>query len=128
MLTCVALLWPHRAIASPTARAPAIPDTRAGHTLELWLYGFNSGERTRIAAFTKAHASWVNLDWLMKARAATGGYDLIAIEFSQPTEIIVRLKERSSAHETLGRIQSNRHRSASGDPIRAVLDPGRRPF
>jgi len=85
--------------------APVIPDSRAGHTLELWLDAFNSGERARIETFRNAHASWVDLDWLMKARAATGGYRLLAIESSQQTDIIFRMKERISTNETIGRIQ-----------------------
>ena len=85
--------------------APVIPDTRAGHTLGLWLDAFNSGEPARIETFRNVHASWVDLDWLMKARAATGGYHLLAIESSQQTDIIFRMKERASTSETIGRIQ-----------------------
>ena len=85
--------------------SPLIPHTAAGRKLGLWLDSFNSGERTRIEAFRRAHASWVDLDWLMKARAVTGGYELLTVESSQPTDIIVRMKEKTSGNETIGRIQ-----------------------
>jgi Peptidase family S41/N-terminal domain of Peptidase_S41 in eukaryotic IRBP len=94
-----------RVAVAETSTPPVIPETRAGQALGLWLDSFNRGERACIESFRNAHASWVDLDWLMKARAVTGGYDLLAIESSQQTDIIFRMKERVSANETIGRIQ-----------------------
>ena len=85
--------------------ATMIPDTRAGRTLGLWLDAFNSGERARIESFRNAHASWVDLGWLMNMRVVTGGYDLLTIEASEQTQVIFRLKEKTSTNEIIGKIQ-----------------------
>jgi len=92
--------------------ATEIPDTQAGRILTLWLDSFNSGERARIESFRDAHASWVDLDWLMKVRSVTGGYDLLTIEASEPTNVIFRLKEKISTNEIIARI-----RVTPSDPI-----------
>jgi hypothetical protein len=86
------------------AVTPVIPDTPAGHTLDVWLDVFNSGERARIETFIKTRASWVDPEWVTRLRAVTGGYDLLAIESSQKTDIIFRVKERASPSELIGRI------------------------
>jgi hypothetical protein len=54
------------------ATAPSVPSTLAGHALSLWLDAFNSGDRARAESFIEAHASWMDLDYLMRWRAESG--------------------------------------------------------
>jgi hypothetical protein len=105
LLILLAILFSLVVFADPPT--PTIPDTPAGHTLSLWLDAFNSGDSVRIESFIKERASWVGLDWSMRLRARTGGYDLLAIESSQQIDVIFLVREKASASELIGRIKVN---------------------
>jgi CubicO group peptidase (beta-lactamase class C family) len=65
------------------------PDTPAGRTLAAWLEAFNSGERTKLKAFLEVYAPkrLDRLDDEMEFREETGGFELVRIGKSQPTEL-----------------------------------------
>jgi retinol-binding protein 3 len=96
-------LFPCLALAA--APAPSVPDTLAGHALGSWLDAFNSGDRARSESFIKAQASWMDLDYVMRWRAETGGYDLLAIYSSDQTHVVFRVKARASPDEEIGSVK-----------------------
>jgi len=89
-------------LALAAAPAPIIPNTPAGHALAAWLDAFNSGDSARFQSFQKAHAPWLSLDEEMEQRARTEGYDLLSIDKGDKFWIVFRVKERTSAAQTLG--------------------------
>lgn len=86
------------------AATPPVPDTPAGHALGSWLTAFNSGDRTRIDSFDKAHYAWWPLDEAMAVRARTGGYDLLSIDASGKLWITFHARERSGAAQIAGKL------------------------
>ncbi|HEV2703241.1 MAG TPA: S41 family peptidase [Steroidobacteraceae bacterium] len=91
-------------LAVAAGAAPPIPDTPAGHALDSWLTVFNNGDRAGIEGFVRSRASWLNLDAHMTWRAQTGGYDLLAIFSSDPTDVVFLLKARATPGEEIGRV------------------------
>jgi len=83
---------------------PAIPDTPAGRTLRAWFEAFNSGDRGRIEAYLKKYEPAKPLDATMSFREQTGGFDLLAIDKSEPAHIEFRVKEKAGARNALGKI------------------------
>ena len=82
----------------------AIPDTPAGHVLTAWLDAFNSGDRSKIEAYVKTYDSTNSADGMMGFRSQTGGFDLLAIESSEPLLIKFRVKEKASPTVAIGSI------------------------
>jgi len=82
----------------------SVPDTPAGRALSAWLDAFNSGERAREESFIETHASGWDLDWMVKWRAETGGYDLLEIYANDPANVFFRIKARVNAVEEVGRL------------------------
>jgi hypothetical protein len=115
---------------------PSIPDTPAGRALAGWLGVFNSGDRTRLASFTKDHVPWRSLDQQMELHARTGGYDLATIENSGKLWIVFHAKERVSGTRVFGRLvvrqQDPEHITlldivpAEGNAAEMVLDEAER--
>ena len=85
--------------------ALSIPNTPAGHALGVWLDAFNSADRAREESFIKTYASWINLDYAVKWRAETGGYDLLDIYSSDQTNVFFRVKAKTNAAEEIGRMR-----------------------
>lgn len=103
------------ALATPAATTtPVIPDTAAGHTLAAWLDAFNSGDAARINDFVNRYKDPMGR-WIASLREVTGGFDVVAIEKSEPRSITIVVKEKASAAERIGFL-----RVASGDP--AVIE------
>jgi len=98
-------------LARAAASTLPIPDTPAGRTLGSWLDAFNSGDRSRMDSFIRTRASWMNLDGVMRWRAETGGYELLAIESSRDTDVIFRVREKAGPQEEIGIIKVG-----AGDP------------
>lgn len=90
-----------------------IPDTLAGHTLQAWLEAFNSGDRTKIDAYVKTLDPKQSADQLMAFRNQTGGFNLVAIESSQPLSIKFRVKEKASSTIAIGSMQVRDTRPAT---------------
>lgn len=79
---------------TPVADATAtIPKTPAGKMLTAWLRAFDSGDRARIESFDEAHIPWWSLDRALRARARTGGYDVLSILGSGRFWIVFRARE-----------------------------------
>jgi len=71
-----------------------IPDTPAGRTLQAWLDAFNSGDRAKIESYVQTYDPKDSVERMMVFRNQTGGFDLTAIESSEPLEITFRVKEK----------------------------------
>jgi hypothetical protein len=84
-----------------------IPDTPAGKVLHAWLDAFNSGDRTKIEAYIKTFDPKQSADFMLTFRGQTGGFDLLAIETSEPKLIKFRVKEKASPTVAIGSIQLN---------------------
>ncbi|HXC44106.1 MAG TPA: S41 family peptidase [Candidatus Dormibacteraeota bacterium] len=84
-----------------------IPDTPAGKVLHAWLDAFNSGDRTKIEAYVKTFDPKESADFMLTFHNQTGGFDLLAIESSEPKLIKFRVKEKASPTVAIGSIQLN---------------------
>ena len=93
--------------AIPAFAQPQVPDTPAGHTLSAWLDAFNSGDQAKIDAYIKTHDPKSTPDFFHNFRAQTGGFDLLAIESSEPLQIKFRVKEKASTTVAIGSILLN---------------------
>jgi retinol-binding protein 3 len=82
-----------------------IPDTPAGRTLRAWLDAFNSGDRAKVEAYVKTFEPQQSVDRMMGFHNQTSGFDLIAIESSQPLMVKFRVKEKASSTIAIGSIQ-----------------------
>ena len=71
-----------------------VPDTPAGHTLQVWLNAFNSGDRARIETYVKTVDQSQSVDGLISFRNQTGGFELLSIEGSEPLHIRFRVNEK----------------------------------
>jgi hypothetical protein len=103
------------AVAKPAAPAkPLIPDTAAGHTLVAWLDAFNSGDAARVQAFVERYKDPQGFR-IANFREETGGFDLVAIEKSEPRSIAFVVKEKAGPTQSIGWLRVN-----DGDP--AVIE------
>jgi hypothetical protein len=82
-----------------------VPDTPAGRTLQAWLDAFNSGDRAKIEAYVKKFDPTQAVEFLTSFRDQTGGFDLLAIETSEPLLVKFRVKEKASPTVAIGNIQ-----------------------
>jgi retinol-binding protein 3 len=82
-----------------------IPDTPAGRTLRAWLDAFNSGDRARVEAYVKTFEPQQSVERMMGFHNQTGGFDLLAIESSEPLLIKFRVKEKASSTVGIGSIE-----------------------
>jgi hypothetical protein len=104
VLSCVLVFaWAHPLVANPQAQAQtAIPDTPAGRTFKAWLEAFNSGDHAQLDAYYKKFQPDDSADSIMPFRNATGGFDLLAIEKSEPLRIEFLVKERNGGPRAIG--------------------------
>src|SRR6266849_6212606 len=82
-----------------------IPDTPAGKVLRAWLDAFNSGDRAKVEAYIKTFESQQTVERMMGFHDQTGGFDLLAIESSEPLLIKFRVKEKAGSTIAIGSIQ-----------------------
>ncbi|HUQ06792.1 MAG TPA: S41 family peptidase [Kofleriaceae bacterium] len=75
-----------------TPAGPIIPDTPAGKAFRAWLEVFNSGDEAALTAFGVAHKAPDIVDFGF--RQMTGGFDLVAVQKSEPLALTVVVKER----------------------------------
>src|SRR6478735_4126677 len=92
LVPCLSLLVAMTALAQTS-----IPDTPAGRTLRAWLDAFNSGDRAKVESYIKKYDSDKSADGMLEFHNQTGGFDLLAIEASEPTLIKFRLKEKAGS-------------------------------
>ncbi|MGA7766448.1 MAG: S41 family peptidase [Candidatus Sulfotelmatobacter sp.] len=83
----------------------SIPDTPAGKVLRAWLDAFNSGDRAKIEAYIQKFDPQQSFERMMGFRDQTGGFELLAIESSEPVLIKFRVKEKASPTVGIGSIQ-----------------------
>jgi hypothetical protein len=108
---------------------PQIPNTSAGHTLEVWLDAFNSGDRARMEKDLKTVDPGRNLDGVVTFRASTGGLNLLSIERSDPLHIWFLVEERNSATRAVGDLLVKRGTPPTVEYLRfRVLPPGASPL
>jgi len=81
-----------------------IPDTPAGKALRAWLDAFNSGDRAKVEAYVKTFEPEQSIERMMAFYNRTGGFDLWAIESSEPLLIKFRVKEKASSTIAIGSI------------------------
>ena len=84
-----------------------IPDTPAGRVLRAWLDAFNSGDRAILENYIKTFDPKQSIDVMLNFRSQTGGFDLLAIESSEPKLIKFSVKEKASPTVGIGSIQPN---------------------
>ena len=99
-----------------------VPDTPAGKTLRTWLDAFNSGDRAKLEAYIKTFDPQQSVERMMSFHNQTGGFDLIAIESSEPLLIKFRVKEKASSTVAIGSIQLKEAQSGvvEGFNLRAI--------
>jgi retinol-binding protein 3 len=85
--------------------AQTIPDTPAGKVLRSWLDAFNTGDRANMEAYIKTFDPQQSVERMMGFHDQTGGFELLAIESSEPLLIKFRVKEKASATVGIGSIQ-----------------------
>lgn len=91
----------------------SIPDTPPGRALSAWLEAFNSGDRARLATFTKTYAPEKNPDDYLGWREEVGGYDLLEVYPGDKTNIFFRVKARTNGVEEIGRLMVDAANSGS---------------
>jgi hypothetical protein len=80
---------------------PVIPDTAAGKTMTAWLDAFNSGDAARMKAFVEQYKDPEG-DMIVAFREQTGGFDLVAVEKSEPLYVTFVVKEKASPMQAFG--------------------------
>jgi len=88
-------------------QSPVIPDTPAGHTLQVWLDAFNSGDRARIQAYDAKYEptkSRAETDETLAFRDRIGGYDLLGVDKNDRLHVEFRVREKASQTVVFGRI------------------------
>jgi D-alanyl-D-alanine carboxypeptidase len=76
--------------------SPAVPATPAGAAFADWQSAFNSGDRATYKGFLERRfpSHLKNLDDAMDFRARTGGFDLRAVESSDPDKLVAIVEDR----------------------------------
>ena len=100
LFLCLSLL-----VAVTAFAQTSIPDTPAGSTLRAWLDAFNSGDRAKVESYIKKYDPDKSADGMLEFHNQTGGFDLLAIDASEPTLIKFRLKEKVGNTVAIGSIQ-----------------------
>ena len=94
-----------------TAQTPAggarvdVPPTPAGAVFTEWLEAFNSADSARLGAYYRKHQLVRSLEVQMSRRSATGGYDLVSVERSEPRLIEFVVKERHTGSLAFGALE-----------------------
>jgi hypothetical protein len=84
-----------------------IPDTPAGRTLRAWLGAFNSGDRAKVEAYAQTFNPAESVERMLALHNESGGFELFAIESSEPLSITFRVKERASSRIGIGSLRVN---------------------
>ena len=75
----------------PEPRDAAVETTAA---FQDWFDAFNSGDQNRLDSYYKRYEPGKSAERMKGFRDQTGGFDLLAIEESQPHRLVFRVKER----------------------------------
>jgi D-alanyl-D-alanine carboxypeptidase len=83
--------------ATIAAAQPDVPTTPAGRVFTAWLSAFNAADRAALEAFDTAHRPDApSVTQSLRFRSDTGGFTLLRIEKSAPTQLVALLEERDS--------------------------------
>jgi len=96
---------------APVLAQPAIPNAPAGRTFQAWLEAFNSGDRARFEAYYQKYEPGKSSEMMISFRDSTGGFELLAIEQTEPLRLVFRVKERHSDTTAIGKLEVK-----DGDP------------
>src|SRR5216117_522178 len=89
--------------ASPVrAQTTVLHETQVGRAAKEWLDAFNSGDSVRLGAYYRKYSLERSMEAQMARRAASGGFDLVSIEKSEPRHLEFVVKERNSSTTALG--------------------------
>ena len=83
----------------------AVPDTPAGRALSAFLDAVNSGDRARQETFLRDWPSRMTVEDVAEWKTTSGGYDLLEVRSSDPTNVYFRIRQRSREVEEAGRLQ-----------------------
>ena len=95
-------------LAGPVLAGASPPDTPAGHALAEWLAAMNTDDRARQQAFIDEYPTFGTLEDLLEWRTGVGGYELLEIYPSEPTNVFFRVRQRAWPVEEVGRLQVKR--------------------
>jgi hypothetical protein len=83
-------------------RTPAFPQTPAGRVLRAWLEANNSGDSTRLAAYSRRYQPGIPAGYEPVPRDSMRRYDLQSVERSEPRRVEFTLRERGGTGSTYG--------------------------
>jgi len=104
VIACLLVLCVPLSVAAQTV---TLPDTPAGHAMRAWLDAFNSGEDSRLAAFTDQYQWRDALDTQLARRRESGGYDLTGVRESAAQRVEFFLKARAGGQRVLVKMSVN---------------------
>ncbi len=79
-----------------TAQKAEIPKTPAGDVIRVWLDAFNSGDTLKILDYYKRYQPERIAQGSVNFRLASGGFEILSIERSEPRHIEMLVKERNT--------------------------------
>src|SRR5262245_21383375 len=79
-----------------SAQSPALPDTPAGSVIRVWQEAFNSGDTVRILDYYRRFQPERITQGTVNFRLASGGFDIVSIERSEPRHIELVVRERKT--------------------------------
>jgi hypothetical protein len=88
--------------AATQAGQVAVPDNAAGRALRSWLDAFNSGDAAKLNAYYQRYEPAKSADDAMGFRDATGGFELLSVEKSQPLHVEFLVKEKKGDTRAFG--------------------------
>ena len=97
------------------AQSPAIPDTPAGSVIRVWQEAFNSGDTLRILDYYRRFQPERIAQGTVNFRLASGGFDIVSIERSEPRHIELVVRERKTPATYYGVVDL-----APSDPIKVA--------
>ncbi len=97
------------------AQSSTIPDTPAGSVIRVWQEAFNSGDTLRILDYYRRFQPERIAQGTVNFRLASGGFDIISIERSEPRHIELVVRERKTPATYYGVVDL-----APSDPVRVA--------
>jgi len=104
-VAALAMFAPALAAQAPSATQAGqvvVPDNPAGRALKSWLDAFNSGDAAKLNAYYQRYEPAKSADDVMGFRDATGGFELLSVEKSQPLHVEFLVKEKKGDTRAFG--------------------------
>lgn len=93
---CLAASLVSARLVAQESKPASIPDTPAGAVVRAWLDAFGSGDTSRILDFYRRYQPDRIVQGTVVFRLASGGFEILSIESSEPRHIEMVVKERRS--------------------------------